>query len=434
MQNPGMKQIYKWFLFAGLLLAVLLSIVLVLVQHWFGTDDFKALVEREAETVLGVAVQLERIDVTLWPQPAVALEGLQVQTQPALTLEHLEVRPAWSALMLGRLELSAVVVRRAVLAQSALDALFLALQRKKQATQVEHGLEPENIEYMRYIPRRLLLENVTWLSLKNTSVALDLDAQLSPQGFPDEVSIKVLQGQWQGAAARLERQGNDWTLAMTLGAGTLTGHFELQPAARPGAQFVIKGQLKTRALEVAALSTAPQPILTGRLDADTTLTLHTSSLGGLVDGLQTKSKFTVHQAVLHGLDLAKAVKTIGLSRGGQTPLDTLGGQVSTHGRGVQLSNLAASSGVLSATGNVMIAPSRALSGRISVDLAATALGGAVGVPLVVGGTLEAPEVTLTRGALIGAAIGTAILPGVGTGAGASVGDKLDQGIKKLFGR
>lgn len=101
---------------------------------------------------------------------------------------------------------------------------------------------------------------------------------------------------------------------------------------------------------------------------------------------------------------------------------------------MQLSNLAASSGVLSATGQVAITPNRAVSGRVSVDLAAAALGGAVSVPLVVGGTLDAPEVTLTRGALIGAAIGTAILPGVGTGAGVSIGDKVGQGFKKVFGR
>jgi hypothetical protein len=112
----------------------------------------------------------------------------------------------------------------------------------------------------------------------------------------------------------------------------------------------------------------------------------------------------------------------------------LAGQVSTQGRAIQLSNLAASSGVLSASGNVAVAPSRALSGRVSVDLAASALGGAVGVPLAVGGTLDAPEVTLTRGALIGAAIGTVVMPGVGTGAGASLGDKVGQGVRKLFGK
>ncbi len=141
---------------------------------------------------------------------------------------------------------------------------------------------------------------------------------------------------------------------------------------------------------------------------------------------------------MRGIDLAKAVQTVGLNRGGETRLDTLAGQVNTQGRAAQLVNLVASSGVLSATGNVNISPAKALSGRVNVNLAAGALGKsmnqAVGVPLVVGGTLDAPEVTLTRAALIGAAIGTAIMPGVGTGAGASMGDKVENSFKKLFGK
>ncbi len=63
-----------------------------------------------------------------------------------------------------------------------------------------------------------------------------------------------------------------------------------------------------------------------------------------------------------------------------------------------------------------IAPDKRLSGRINVDVSGAA-GQALGVPLVVGGTVDAPSVTLSRGALLGAAIGTAVAPGVGTGAG-----------------
>jgi hypothetical protein len=164
------------------------------------------------------------------------------------------------------------------------------------------------------------------------------------------------------------------------------------------------------------------------------LSVRSTRLGAIADVLQTHSTFTVRQAVVHGVDLAKAVRTVGLSRGGETALDTLAGQVHTQGRTVQLTNLVASSGVLSARGNVTVSPSRALQGRVSVDLAAAAFGSAVAVPLAVGGTLDAPEVTLTRAALIGAAIGTVVMPGVGTGAGASIGDKMETGLRKLFGK
>lgn len=429
-----MKRVIKWIFGVVLALVVLLALGAWALQRWLGSDDFRLRAQREASVALGVPVTFSPLTVALWPLPAVAAEGIALATRPVLTLERLEVRPVWRALLVGRLELATVLVRGAVLPQSGIDAVLLVLQKKEHATQAARGLEPENTINMALVPQRTVLENVSWISAQGTRIVLDADAQLSPQGWPDDVSIKLLKGHWQGATARLQRQNNDWTLVTALGGGSLKGQFQLQPAAAPGAEFVLKGKLQTRALELAALIGTPQPVLTGRLDADTSLSARTTSLSALMAALHTQSKVTVQGAVVHGIDLAKAVTTVGLSRGGETPLDTLSAQVNTQGRTVQINNLAASSGVLSASGHVAIAPNRALSGRVSVDLAAAALGGAVGVPLLIGGTLDAPEANLTRGALIGAAIGTAVLPGVGTGAGASLGDKVGQGFKKLFGR
>jgi phage-related tail protein len=50
--------------------------------------------------------------------------------------------------------------------------------------------------------------------------------------------------------------------------------------------------------------------------------------------------------------------------------------------------------------------------------------------LLVGGTADAPEVSLTAGAKIGAALGTLLMPGVGTGAGAAVGSKVGEAFRQ----
>lgn len=42
MQNPGMKRILKWLVRVALAFLLLLSVGLWALQHWFGTDDFKA--------------------------------------------------------------------------------------------------------------------------------------------------------------------------------------------------------------------------------------------------------------------------------------------------------------------------------------------------------------------------------------------------------
>jgi hypothetical protein len=117
----------------------------------------------------------------------------------------------------------------------------------------------------------------------------------------------------------------------------------------------------------------------------------------------------------------------------------MAGQITTQGRAVQLKDLVASSGVLSANGRVDVSPDKTLSGRVDVALTGDSklgkvLGGAVGIPLVVGGTVAAPQVTLERAALIGGVLGTLVAPGPGTAGGLKLGDRVGEGLKTLFGK
>jgi hypothetical protein len=151
-------------------------------------------------------------------------------------------------------------------------------------------------------------------------------------------------------------------------------------------------------------------------------------VSALVRNLHTRTTFSVQPATLTKLDVAKAVSTAGISRGGRTQLDELTGTLDTQGtdNGVvlQYSNLKARSGVLTASGSLKLF-NRKLDGEIAVDL----VDGVVGVPLKIGGTVSDPELSLTGAALTGAAIGSAVLPGVGTAIGARIG----QQVEKMFG-
>lgn len=457
-----MAKVFKWAVYLALGLVALLAAVAFTLHRWVSTDDFRLRVEREASAALGVPVTLGRVAVDVWPLPAVALSGIAVQSKPPLTLERVEVRPQWQPLLQGRLAVSTLLVRRAVLPQQGIDAVLLALQKKKQPEPVKQGPGPKTPEHdaLEGLPRRTVLDEVTWVSAAGARTTVAAEAALADDGLPDSVSFKLLKGNLQGLHATLQREapkpadkedkdgavviGEDhWALRVEVGGGRIEGRLGLRrsPAgssARPGEALALQGQLQTRGVEVSAL-TAPAGALSGQLEATTSLNARAATTSGLVDALQSHTTFTVRNAVINGLDLAKAVQTVGLSRGGQTRLDTLAGQVNTQGRAAQLSNLIASSGVLSATGNVAISPVKALSGRVIVNVAGDsklgqAIGGAVGVPLTVGGTLDKPEVTLSRSALLGAAIGTALLPGVGTGAGANLGDRVGEGLRGLFGK
>lgn len=426
-----MSRAAKWLLALLALPLVVLAAVGLALHFWVGSPDFRERVARQVSDAAGVPVQLGGLAVHVWPLPAVAVEQVQVQSRPALTLDHVEIRPAWASLLRGRLEVATLLVRDAVVPQAAIGALAAGARRKQAAAGgPAHGNKPGDVRgTLALLPRRIVLEKVTWVDAKGHRSMVDAESRLDDDALPSAIRFEVREGRFQGAQAQVDREADHWNVNARIAGGTIRG--QLQPTQGAKGEPLLEGRFDTANVEVSAL-TAPSRTLTGRLEAHTSLRADLRDLGGLADTLVTQTKFTVHNAVVHGVDLAQAVKTVGIHRNGETRLDTLAGTVATRGMAVQLNNLVATSGVLSANGNVAMSPDKRLSGQMTVALASG--GGALGVPLVVGGTLDSPSVTLSKGALLGAAIGTAIAPGVGTGAGASLGDRLGKGLSGLFGR
>lgn len=422
-----MARVLKWVAIAAALFALLLVGVAVALQQWLRTDDFRARVEREAAAALGVPLKLGRLSVDLWPLPAVAADDVSVRTRPALTVARIEARPKWAALLAGRLEIATLVVRKAVLPQAGITALGAAMQKKDKTGGAPAPTRREKAPMV--LPQRAVLDDITWIDEKGQRLTTDAEMELDGAGMLERAEFQVVQGRFAGTSGWIRREAGQWPLRVDIGGGHVAGKLKVDPG-RNGLQL-LTGQLATENVEVAAL-TAPSKPLTGKLQAQSTLRAEYRDIGQLADVLATQTRFTVRDAVVQGIDLQKAVQTVGLSRGGITRLDTLAGHVATQGKAVQLTNLVATSGLLSATGNVAMAPNKALSGRVNVDMS----GGkeAVGVPLVVGGTVDDPSVTLTRAAMVGAALGTLVLPGAGTAAGASTGERIGESLKGLFGR
>jgi hypothetical protein len=423
-----MAKLLKWAAFAVAAIVLLLAGVALALQHWVRTDDFRFRVEKEAASALGVPLKLGRLSVDVWPLPAVAVDDVVVQTRPALTVARVEARPDWRALLAGRLEISTLIVRKAVLPQSGISALTAAMQRREKAVAAK-PVQPSASATPMILPRRAVFEEVSWIDEKGQRTTVNLEAEFGADRLLDKADAKVVYGRLAGTHAAIHREPTHWPLRVDIGGGRITGKLQLQ-AGKTGTQ-VLSGQLAMDNVEVSAI-TAPSKPLTGKLQAQTTLRSEFREPGQLVDMLVTQTRFTVRDAVVTGIDLQKAVQTVGLSRGGITHLDTLTGQVATQGKAVQLTNLVAASGALGAQGNVAMAANQALSGRIVVDLATTK--GALGVPLVVGGTVDDPSVMPSKGAMLGAAVGTLLVPGAGTAAGATAGDMLGEGLRGLFSK
>lgn len=446
-QNRGVRSaIRRLFLVSGVS-AALLGGGLLLLQRWVSSDDFRLRVEAQAGQALARPVHIGRLSVDLWPTPGVALEQVRIETRPAMEVGRIEVRPAMAALLAGHLELASLLVRQTTVSQAAVDDLVQAMADPPSAArpqpprpQGEPGLAIES-----WVPRRVVLEALTWIGKDAAATTVDANARLDRSGLPDTLEATVSAGRLEGARVRVTRsQPQLWQIAAELGGGTIQG--ELQQGAGSGqGAIAIHGVLQTRQVELgvllrrmdaparAARGAAASP-MRGKLDGQTSFSASAARPGALADALQTRSQFVVRNAVVEGVDLVRAVRTVGMSKGGSTALDTLRGEVITQGRAVQLRNLVAASGQLSLSGDVSMSPQQRLQGRVEVHLGEKMVGKAVGVPLVVGGTLSAPEVTLTRAALAGAAIGSVLMPGVGTGAGAALGDTIGTKLRGLFGK
>ena len=432
-----MFRFLRWVLLVLLLMAAVLAAGVLLLQRWLDSDDFRQRLAAQAQQALGLPVQLQRVEVALWPAPALVLQGLMVQTRPALRAQRIEVRPRWADLWHGQLAPATLVLHQVHLSQAGVQALQAALR-------VQASGEATGVPW-HWLPRRTVLDGLHWEDARGQVLTLQAEVVLGSDAWPQQLTARIEQGRLQGTRLQLEHlplaaaeplARRRWAVRLQVAGGTVQGRLALSPPAAPPAAWLLEGELRTQGVELSQLTAAhPTPQaqarqpLSGRLQGTTRLSARLRGLQDWPQALHTRSDVSVQQAVLHGIDLARAVKTVGVSRGGSTPLDTLAGQVVTRGRALEVNPLVASSGVLSASGQLAVSPQQALSGRLVV-----ALGGAVGVPLALGGTLAEPQVSLTRGAMIGAAIGTVLMPGVGTGAGASLGDRVSEGWKKLTGK
>ena len=414
-ENPGMNRAVKWVVAIAVALLVLLAMALFGLSRWASSDDFRTRAQQQATQALGVPVQLGQVEIALFPAPSVAVHDVRVQTRPPITLQRVEARPVWLSLMLGQPELGSLVVRNAVLPQQGITAIAAALQKQEAAAGKPAPSKPADAATPPQLPRRIVLDHVTWVDAKAQKLTVDAEIEFEGELLPQTAHIQVVEGRFAGARAQLERQPDAWQLRSEIGGGTITGPLRLQ-TVRGGGGWRLNGDLATHGVEVSAL-TAPSRTLTGKLEARTSLQAEFKDPAALADVLRSQTRFTVRNALLQGIDLAAAVRTLGVSREGNTPLDTLTGQVTTQGKVVQLTNLVAKSGLLSAEGNVTLAADRTLSGKVTASL-----GQIAGVPLAVGGNIDSPSVTPTGVALPGSA------------AASELTDKVGKGLRGLFGK
>lgn len=403
----------KWMVAGGVLLALLVAGWVALLLLLPSDEELAAKVSAELQVRLGVPVAVGSLGWRLFPVPAVVVQDVATSQTPPITIKKLTVHPSLPALLDGRLQFDRADLDGAVLPQLALRALDKGAGMALSSPDAT-------------VLGRLVFRDVSWISRRGMAVVFDGEVDFDPAWRPREAHLRR-PGVSPVTDLRLTRQGQEdrWTTQIRIGGGTADGEVEIK--TRDKGRLRLEGTLKPQGVEVAAAMAAfnRRSVISGEASGDTSLLADGDTVGELARSLHTRTLFNMRRATLLRFDLNKAVRSLGSDHAGQTPLDTVTGQMDTQntpqGMVVTYSGVKATSGVLTASGQARVA-NRHIESEFAVDL----VDGVIGVPLKVSGPFEDVKVSAPAGAIAGAAVGTAVLPGIGTAIGARIGATLGK--------
>lgn len=423
----------RWLAGPAVAAALLLGGLAWLASRLPSDEELAANLAERFEQASGVPLRIGAAHWALRPRPVVVLEDVATSQSPPITVRRIVVQPRLGALRARRLAIRAIEVEGAVLPHESVRAFRGRVQARDLAPALAGAWTLADVPL-----EALHLRDVAWVGRRGIALAYDADVVFDRGWRPREAAV-WRPGVSPAARLRLEREatGGDaddataparWRTLIDVGGGTWNGQTELHTL--DDGRLRITAQLQPRGVDVAGMVGAfeRRAAVQGRFDGDTELRTEGRDVGALVRGLHTRTRFRLAPATLEGFDLARVVRTAGAERSGRTVLDELTGTLVTEATddGIRLryTGLQARSGVLTARGNATVL-NRRLEGVAAIDL----VEGIVGVPFALGGTLDAPRLSLSDGALAGAAVGTAVLPGAGTALGARIG----QQVEKLLG-
>jgi hypothetical protein len=403
----------------GLGLAAVAGALALLLAWWLPSDaELGARIKAQAEARLGVQVSLGSVRWQLVPWPALVIENAATVQGEPIRFDRLVAQPDIRALLQRQLRFDHVLLEGGVMPQLALRGLRL---------QPAQAAQPQGVPVA-----QLRFRNLTWVTRHGKALEFDGNVFFDAGWRPREAEV-LRPGVQPLTQLKLQREGDAdrWEVQLLLGGGTAHGQVALTPA---GDGLHLAGALAPRGVEVESALAAfkRNSAVRGKASGRTVLSADGHTIAELARSLHTRTSFSMQPATVLRLDIDKAIRTGGQDRAGQTPLQSLTGQMDTQntpdGMVVRYSGLQARGETFSASGHATIA-NRQVQGELRVDLA----GGLVGVPLQFAGPLGAPKVTVpptaVAGAAAGAVVGTAVLPGIGTAIGASVG----AAVGKLFG-
>ena len=408
-----MTRANKWLLGLGIAVLVLGAAWLALL-HWLPSDEELARrASAELEAQLGTKVRVGGLRWRLLPSPAVVIEDVATEQAQPILIKKLTAYPDVFALAQRRIKIDRADLEGAVVPQLSLHGLGGGREKD--------GTAAEELPLARFVFRDL-----TWISRRGIAVVYEGEVDFDPGWRPRKAELRR-PGFKLATDLSLARQGQEdrWAARIHVGGGTAHGEVRLDFRAK--GRMHLEGELQPQGVEVESMMAAfnRRSVVAGKASGQTTLSADGDTVGELARSLHTRTPFNIGKSTLLRFDLDKAVRSAGKEHAGQTPLDSVTGQLDTQntpqGMVVTYTNLKATSGSLSASGQAKVA-NRQIEAEFAVDL----VDGIVGVPLSVSGPLDNVKFSVPNSAIAGAVVGTAVLPGVGTAIGARIGATLGK--------
>lgn len=399
----------RWAMAAVAVMALAVAAWAALRAFMPSDEELARRLEAMFEARTGQALVVGQLRWRVLGLPVVEVLDARTKQEAAIRVRRLALHPQLLPLLRKRLVIDRLEVDGADVPRDSLRAL------QDRTAETDDRVEL----------RRLVFTDLSYTSYSGIAVAVEGEIAFDDDRLPSRVQIRrpgaspatSLDAAREG---RTDRGAHRYRLRVQAGGGTAHGQARL--TTRDDGRLVLAGELAPRQVEVQSLLDAfhRRSFISGKASGQTSLRAEGDTVGELFRSLRTRSELTVQGGKILRIDVAKAVKSLGEDRAGQTPLDSLSGVVETqnteHGMKTTFTHVKAVAGSYGATGCATLYRKQ-LAAQGELDIA----GGLVGVPFSAHGPTRQPTLRIAKGSIAGAAIGTVLLPGIGTAIGAQIG-------------
>ena len=390
--NDNAKQPKKWL--SGLLRfsLVYMPIALILLlglMHFVPLNFLVAPIENFAAASIGAPVKVGEVRASLWPQPHFMLHHVMMGENPAIQLDSIKAAPQITSLLSEVKTLNSLLIEGVTLNQKDVAKPLQWLQAARQSPQLQ-------VEDVRFSKVKLNIRDLTLVPF-NGHVMQHHAGELGGIALKSEDGALAIEVQPQANQYRVKIAASKWTLPVRPNivfealhaSGTYQqerlqldqlqgeiygGTFSAKAMVDWSNQWQTSGNFNLIKANAAQLLKAfsSTALVDGKLNLAGKFSAQSNIATQLLDDAEVTGNFNIPNGKINGVDLARAIlnpedKAL---EGYATNFDQLTGGVWAKSGRVEYRNLVLKSPKLQAQGQVQIAPSEAISGKISLNAVA----------------------------------------------------------------